>query len=60
MLEGYKTYLGGAGFILSGIGGILTTWYNGNPINWEIQLSQIWVGISIIGGRSALKKIKNV
>ena len=59
MLDGYKTYIGGAGFILSGVGGICISWYQGTPINWDIQLAQIWAGISIIGGRSAFKKMVN-
>ena len=55
MLEGYKTYIGGAGFLLTGIGGICTDWYNGNAFNIE-WLYTIWTGITIIGGRKAYKK----
>ena len=55
MLDGYKTYIGGAGFILTGVGGILTDWYEGSSfnVNW---LYTIWGGIAIIGGYSKYKR----
>lgn len=56
MLEGYKTYIGGAGFILVGLGSMLKNWYLGDPVGYEINFSLIFTGISIIGGRSAYAK----
>lgn len=60
VLDGYKTYLGGAGFIMSGVGGILVSWYNGDPIAWETNIAMISAGVSIIGGRSAFQKKNGV
>lgn len=58
MLDGWKTYIGGAGFILTGVGSMLMNWYNNNPIGYEENIALIMAGISIIGGRSALKKVE--
>lgn len=55
-LDGYKTYLGGAGFIMSGLGAILVPWYEGSAIDYQNAFNLIWIGITIIGGRSYLKK----
>lgn len=56
MLDGYKTHLGGAGFILVGVGTTLSQYYEGAPITWNENIALIAAGISIIGGRSAYKK----
>ncbi len=56
IVDGYKTELGGAGFILTGVGKTLVEWYEGEPIQWEHNLGLVWIGITIIGGRSAAKK----
>lgn len=56
MLDGYKTYVGGIGAILSGIGYVLWNAYEGNPIDWNIAGGWIIAGWTIIGGRSAYAK----
>jgi hypothetical protein len=57
MLEGYKTYIGGIGFILMGVGGILAQIYEGKPVDLEKGLGLIITGWSIIGIRSGIKKV---
>jgi len=59
-LDGYKTYIGGAGFILTGIGGILKDWYEGN-LNYEMVLVYIGListGITVIGGANKVEKLR--
>ena len=54
MIDGYKTYIGGIGFILTGIAAFAIQWYNGDPIQYEVNLGLIATGWSIIGFRSAV------
>lgn len=56
-IDGYKMYIGGAGFILWGISDILIGIYEGTHIDFNIALGKIMGGWSIIGGRSAMDKI---
>ena len=51
MLNGYLTYIGGAGFVLVGIYQLLTVEDKQTGIN------SILAGIAIIGGRRALNKV---
>ena len=57
-LDGNKTYIGGTGAILVGIGKFMYDWYMGNIQPTEEYLMWIIAGWTIIGGKSALKKIK--
>jgi len=56
MLDGYKTYIGGIGLILTGIGKAMSDYYAGIPIDWQVIMGMIFAGISIMGFRSAIKK----
>ena len=56
-LDGKKTYLGGIGAILVGLGQLLYDYYNGTLKDYQSYLSWIIAGWTIIGGRSALNKI---
>lgn len=56
MLDGYKTYIGGASFIINGISILGIAWFKGDEIPVVIAWGLISTGISIIGGRSAFKK----
>jgi len=56
-LDGYKTYIGGAGAILVGVGHFMYDWYLGDFQSIETYLAWIIIGWTIIGGKSALKKI---
>jgi len=56
MLNGYKTYVGGIGAILSGIGYVFWNAYEGTTIDWNIAGGWIIAGWTIIGGRSAVNK----
>jgi len=58
LLDGYKTYIGGAGAIIVGIGKAMYDWYNGSLQPVEEYLTWIILGWTIIGGKSALKKLK--
>lgn len=58
MLDGYKTYIGGAGAILVGIGKAMYDWHNGSLQPAEEYITWIILGWTIIGGKSALNKIK--
>ena len=49
MLEGYKTLIGGIGFIITGVGTFIMQWYNGDAITYEANLALIATGLSIIG-----------
>jgi hypothetical protein len=58
MLEGYKTYIGGACFILGAVATVGKAFYNGTfaDIDWNIIAVEVGTGISIIGGRAVLKE----
>lgn len=56
-LDGYKTYIGGIGAILIGIGTLMYDYYNGNIKSLESYLSWLVAGWTIIGMRSAINKI---
>lgn len=56
-IDGKKTYLGGTGAILVGVGKFLYDWYYGTYQAPEAYLSWIIAGWTIIGGRSAAKKL---
>jgi len=56
-LQGKKTYLGGIGAILVGLGQLLYDYHNGTLKDYQQYLSWIIAGWTIIGGRSALNKI---
>jgi len=60
VLDGKKTYIGGAGAILIGIGKALYDWYNGTFATdpWTEYGSWLIAGWTIIGGKSALKKLE--
>ena len=58
LLNGNKTYIGGTGAILIGIGKVMYDWYIGDIQPAEEYLTWIIIGWTIIGGRSALKKLK--
>lgn len=55
-LSGWKTYIGGAGFICAGIADILIPVYEGTIIDWNTALGLIFGGIAIIGGGHKLQK----
>ena len=55
-IDGKKTYIGGAGAILVGIGNLLYDWYRGDIKNIEFYMTWIITGWTIISARSALKK----
>ena len=57
MLDGLKTYIGGIGFILVGVGSALVQIYNGEPIDIEKSAGLVLTGWSLIGIRSGIKKI---
>ena len=57
MLDGSKTYIGGIGAILIGVGKFFFDYYNGTPLDTAEYLKWILAGWTIIGGRSALTKI---
>jgi len=55
LLDGYKTYFGGAGFILMGIAKCFVEWYEGTPVDWTINFGLIITGWTIIGGRNVVE-----
>ena len=57
-ISGYKTYLGGVGFILWGVSDIFLSIYNNKPADWNIVIGKFITGWTIIGGRSAIGKIE--
>ena len=57
-LNGKKTYIGGIGAILIGIGKLAYDWYNGSIQPLETYLTWIIAGWTIISGRHAVKKIE--
>lgn len=57
MLNGYKTFIGGSGAILTGIGMLAYNVVEGNKIDWNIIMGWIVSGWTIIGGRSAVNTI---
>ena len=56
-LDGKKTYIGGAGFILVAVGTAMIAFYEGTPIDWKALAEEFFAGVTIIGGRSAIAKI---
>lgn len=52
MLSGWKTYIGGAGLILSGLGGILH-----GDVSLVSGLTTISLGIVAVGGRAFGQKL---
>ncbi len=56
VLDGYKTYIGGACFILGAVATVGKSYYLGELIDWNVIILEIGTGISIIGGRSAFSK----
>lgn len=59
-LDGKKTYIGGIGAILVGIGKAMYDWYNGTLQPADSYLSWVIAGWVIISGRHAIKKIENL
>jgi hypothetical protein len=57
-IDGLKTYLGGAGFILWGVSDVLISIYEETPVDWNIAIGKLIAGWTIIGGRSALEKLR--
>ena len=49
MLDGYKTLIGGIGFILMGIASFAVQWYNGDPFTYEVNFGYMVAGWSLIG-----------
>ena len=56
-INGYKSYIGGVGAIAIGVGKFLYDWSTGNIQAYEVYLTWIIAGWTIIGGRSAIGKI---
>ena len=56
MLKGKKTYIGGIGTMLVGIGNAMVAYYNGTPIDWNIVCVAVFGGLSIIGFRSKMEQ----
>jgi len=54
MLNGWKTYIGGIGAILTGLGTLVYSASQEIPIDWNQIMGWIIAGWSIIGGRSYL------
>ena len=57
-LNGKKTYIGGIGAILIGIGKLMYDWYNGNVQPAETYFAWFVAGWTIISGRHAIKKVE--
>ena len=57
-VDGLKTYIGGVGFILWGVSDIMISVYDGKPLDWNIAIGKIITGWTIIGGRSAVEKLR--
>ena len=49
ILEGYKTYIGAAGVMLTAIGKVMADWYYGNPIDFAGFFATFSVGLGILG-----------
>jgi len=57
-IDGYKTYIGGACFILNGIAQAGISWYNGQVIDWNVVMASVGTGLGIIGiGHKIEKKV---
>ena len=56
-LDGNKMYIGGAGAILVGVGHFMYDWYLGDIQPIDEYLTWIIIGWTIVGGKSALKKL---
>ena len=56
-LNGKKTYIGGIGFIASGVADICIAFYEETVIDWNIAIGKILGGIVIIGGGHKLQKL---
>ena len=59
-LEGKKTYIGGIGAFLIGLGKLAYDWYNGQISTdpWLEYGSWFVAGWTIISGRKAIKKLE--
>ena len=49
ILTGYKTYIGGAGFILIGVGNAAVGYYETGVVDWSSAIGYIATGLTIIG-----------